>query len=419
MTNHLRPALAVFALAVFVRFAILPWIVDLPVASDEGYYWWFSKTFERDANYAVLRPPLWSYLVWGAKATFGAPIAARALSALLGAATVPLLYLLGVRLFDRRTGLIASIGLALYPAHVGFSHYLWAEACFCFLLVLATLLLFRFLDEHRTRPLLLGAFVTGLAVLVKVFAAIVFAAFLATIVRRSFERKAARLGLACLVFLLPIATYSMYASNLVGRRVIVSETGVFNMRQAAGLDDSFDYQPELRDEKAAELYAHLRARPISTALADATTQFKRLWNPTSYATTRVTPPADWNRATLWTYGMPLGLALPLSILITVAYVFAVVFGVTGLCLGASSPFRSFSILTLLGLCGITVVAYLTSRFRLAFMWIFVLHASNLLANPRILFGALPDLRRSIPLVLLLCTFAFVVLTQLDTIGRWG
>ena len=56
MTNHLRPALAVFALAVFVRFAILPWIVDLPVASDEGYYWWFSKTFERDANYAVLRP---------------------------------------------------------------------------------------------------------------------------------------------------------------------------------------------------------------------------------------------------------------------------------------------------------------------------------------------------------------------------
>ena len=408
----LGTAAAVFALAALVRCAILPWIVDLPIVADETYYWWFSEMVERDVDYAVLRPPLWSHVVWAAKVVFGAPIAARAMSALLGAGTVPLLYLLGVKVFDRRAGLIAALALALYPVHIGYSHYLWAEACSGFLLVLATLLLFAFCDEHRTRPLLLGSFVAGLAVLVKVFGAIVFVAFLVTIVVRPFERKASRLALACLAFLVPITAYSVYASNLVGRRVIVSETGVFNLRLAVGLDASFDYQPDQRDEKAAELFAHLLARPIPQAFADTSRQFSRLWSPTSYATAHVIPRADSNRATLWTYGLPLAWALPLAALIIAGYVFAVVLGLTGLCLGPSSPFRTFSILTLLGLCGTTAVAFLTSRFRLPFMWIFLLHAGFLLAHARTVFDARPSLRRSVPLVLLLALFAVVVLTQL-------
>jgi 4-amino-4-deoxy-L-arabinose transferase-like glycosyltransferase len=417
--EHLGPAAAVFALAAAVRFAILPLIVDLPIAADEGYYWWFSGVFDRDVDYAVLRPPLWSHLVWLTKAVFGEPIAVRALSALLGAATVPLVYLLGARVCDRRVGLGAAVGLALYPVHIGYSHYLWAEACFGFLLVLSTLLFFGFLENGRTRTLLLGALACSLAVLVKVFAGIVFVAFVVTALLQGFERKLARLALAGLVFVLPIAGYSVYASNLVGRRVIVSETGVFNLRQAVGLDESFDYQPDLRDEKAAELYEHLLARSPARTLADASTQFANLWTPSTYATSRVLPDAEWNRASLWTYGLPLWAALPLAIVTTAAYVFLVVLGVTGLCLGRSSPFRTFSILTLLGLCGITAVAYLTSRFRLSFMWLLVLHASVLIQHPRACFAALPDPRRLVPLVLLLGLFAFVVLSKLATIGAWG
>src|SRR5207237_10048583 len=45
----------------------------------------------------------------------------RALSALMGIATIPTLYALGTRLFGRRTGLIASTLLALNAFHIQWS----------------------------------------------------------------------------------------------------------------------------------------------------------------------------------------------------------------------------------------------------------------------------------------------------------
>lgn len=51
----------------------------------------------------------------------------RALTAVLGALTVPLLYLLGRRMFDWRVGLLAALALALSAYHVQHSHFITTD----------------------------------------------------------------------------------------------------------------------------------------------------------------------------------------------------------------------------------------------------------------------------------------------------
>lgn len=78
-------------------------------------------------------------------------LAAQVLNVVLGAASVALLYLLAVRLFDRRVALIAAALLAFFPAQVYFSSLLMTEA-----LVTAGLLalvLFLVLQLGRQRAL--------------------------------------------------------------------------------------------------------------------------------------------------------------------------------------------------------------------------------------------------------------------------
>ena len=69
-----------------------------------------------------IHPPLYYYLLHFWMTAFGSgEIAVRALSALLGAATVWLTWLLGRRLFSAPVGLAAALLLALSPLHVQYS----------------------------------------------------------------------------------------------------------------------------------------------------------------------------------------------------------------------------------------------------------------------------------------------------------
>lgn len=52
----------------------------------------------------------------------------RTVTALLGAAAIPLLYLLGRRMFDRRVGLLGALLLAVATFHVEHSHYITTDA---------------------------------------------------------------------------------------------------------------------------------------------------------------------------------------------------------------------------------------------------------------------------------------------------
>jgi len=64
--------------------------------------------------------------------------AVRSLSVLLGVLTIPAIYLLGARLFDRRTGLVASAFFSVHSFHIHWSQETRAYSLLIFLLVVTT-----------------------------------------------------------------------------------------------------------------------------------------------------------------------------------------------------------------------------------------------------------------------------------------
>jgi 4-amino-4-deoxy-L-arabinose transferase-like glycosyltransferase len=417
----------VLVLAALVRLALLPWLGNLGLAGDEPYYW---QELGRE-DLLVLKPPLWRWLVQGAKAVHDDPLAARALCALIGACTAPLVALLGARVFDRRTGLVAGLAFALYPEFVGYSHYLWAETAFGFLAVLATLLFFRFIEDGRTAWLASAALACGIAWLAKEFAVILFAALFGTLLTRALAGKAWKAGLACLLFALPVGLYSAFASLRMGRVIVLNETGVSSMRQAVGLDPPgvVVYDPERRGEQARELLAHLRQRSPARAFADVRTQFYRLWSANSLVSKRLLgevvvegearSETREEKAERWPYGLPEGWAAGLAILVTWSYVVVMVLGLTGLCAGAPSAFRTFSILCLSFLSCTALLLFLGSRYRMVFLFVPLLHGAHLATSAPILFQRLREPRRALSLLVLMALFAHVVLSERHNIGLWG
>lgn len=110
-----------------------------------------------------IHPPLY-YLLLHLWRAFGESEAAlRSLSALAGAASVAVLYLLGRRLFDRRTGAIAALLLAFAPLHVWYSQQARMYTWLGLWMILAAYLLVLALEEHRIGYWLALAVVNALA----------------------------------------------------------------------------------------------------------------------------------------------------------------------------------------------------------------------------------------------------------------
>lgn len=69
-----------------------------------------------------LHPPLWGSLLWLDVRLLGyGPLAIRFPSLLAGTASIPLIYLLGRELYDRRAGMVAAVFMAVAPLGVWYS----------------------------------------------------------------------------------------------------------------------------------------------------------------------------------------------------------------------------------------------------------------------------------------------------------
>ena len=104
--------------------------------------------------------PLQSYLYTSAPGLY---LWGRTVVALLGAATVPLLYLLGRRMFDARTGLLAAALLAMAAFHVEHSHYMTTDVPTGLWVVLALLGAWRVATTGDWSGYILGGAGAGLA----------------------------------------------------------------------------------------------------------------------------------------------------------------------------------------------------------------------------------------------------------------
>jgi hypothetical protein len=121
-----------------------------PLWFDEGYSFYFagSSIPKLIADTAVdIHPPLYYLLLKGWLAVFGAGvIPARLLSAAIGTAAIPLLYLLGRRLAGQSTALWAAALLAISPFHIYYSQEVRMYGLVTLLTLLASLLTLRAIE---------------------------------------------------------------------------------------------------------------------------------------------------------------------------------------------------------------------------------------------------------------------------------
>ena len=116
-------------------------------------------------------PPLYYVLAWGWAKLFGsAEFGLRSLSALLGAATVPVGYLIGRQLASRRTGLILAALLAVNPMLIWYSQEARSYALLVFFAALSMYFFVCSLRSRRGRDLGLWALASSLALCSHYFA---------------------------------------------------------------------------------------------------------------------------------------------------------------------------------------------------------------------------------------------------------
>ena len=109
-------------------------------------------------------PPLYYAFAWAWAKAFGTDeVGLRSLSALLGAATVPLAYCIGAELSSRRAGLIAAALVAVNPMLIWYSQEARSYALLVFFCAASLLFFARALRTGRGRDLALWALASALA----------------------------------------------------------------------------------------------------------------------------------------------------------------------------------------------------------------------------------------------------------------
>ena len=94
---------------------------------------------------------------------FGSKVAsARIMMVILSSLTTPLVYLLSKKITNHRVGIYAAIVHIIYPSFLAYSHFLWSETTFIFLLLLSTYTLVLSIESQDEIPKILLAAACGL-----------------------------------------------------------------------------------------------------------------------------------------------------------------------------------------------------------------------------------------------------------------
>jgi len=141
-------------------FAKMPW----------HSFWKISWDYEGNMTLYYLALRLWVHLG-------DSDVVLRSLSVLFGVATIPIVYLLGHRLFNRRVGLIAATLITVHAFHIRWSQQARSYAMVALLISLSTVLLVSALKSPRARgPWACYLLVSTLACYCQVLAVLVVAA---------------------------------------------------------------------------------------------------------------------------------------------------------------------------------------------------------------------------------------------------
>ena len=158
--------------------------------------------------YVLLRP--WLHLGYG-EATV------RLLSVLPGVLSIPMMYLLGSRLFGRRTGILAAVLVALSPCAIGVSQEARAYSFLVLTVLLSTYLFVRLIEKPSYTGAAAYAIVAGLTFYFQYFGVLVPAAHalsLAAAPRAYQPRKPLLLAAAIVIMMAIPILWLMHAQSI-------------------------------------------------------------------------------------------------------------------------------------------------------------------------------------------------------------
>jgi len=414
--DSVSQAKRIFLLALGLRIIILPFLLNLKTAGDEGYYWRVPQhLMSSEVTETVLRPPLWGYMLLVPVLICKHPIAGRAISVLIGSLTPVLVYVLAKLMFNKRIGFLAALLFAFYPEHIAYSHYLWSEILLIPLCLLAGWFFFSFVkDQYKTHFLYLGFLTVGIALLAKEFALMAFLGMITALFFVKTKQKLKKMLIGCLLFILPAVTYSVTISCVTDNVIILSDAAISNFRQAADIDEHFNYSFQGRKDSLHGLVEHIRSRSLSETLEKMKEQFFSLWTPNSFPIIRL---LSLHKPEKWNYGFPY--PWPLVCLTVGFYVFIIVTGLAGMCLTEWDLFKTFSVTCLVTLSLTGVFALLCSRFRLPYMFIFVIYSACFMTDMPALLPNLKRCSKTIPLAILIIVFLLILYAKMPLLGQWS
>jgi 4-amino-4-deoxy-L-arabinose transferase-like glycosyltransferase len=150
-------ATVVVALVTVIGLAIRLVIADSALVGDEVSTYWVVTTHTAHGvistvhGDAEITPPLNFLAAWVTTQLGHAPLLVRAPSLIAGTASIPLVYLLGLRTVGRPAAVVASVLTALSPFMIVFSAEARGYGLMMFLVVGSTLAMLLAIDDHRSR----------------------------------------------------------------------------------------------------------------------------------------------------------------------------------------------------------------------------------------------------------------------------
>jgi tetratricopeptide (TPR) repeat protein len=175
LKNLDRYALLIFLGALALRFLYLYQIQDSPFLKypqiDALWHHLWSKSIASGnilGDEVFFRAPLYPYFLGLIYSIFGdGPIAPRIIQSILGSISCVLIYLIALRLFNRRTALIAGIIAAIYSVLIYFDNELLITSLFVFLVLLIFYLAIDTQISSSKKRLYLIGLVLGLAAIAR------------------------------------------------------------------------------------------------------------------------------------------------------------------------------------------------------------------------------------------------------------
>lgn len=372
MTSPLIWSVTIFLTGLSLRLLVLYFIEPYGLGYDENFYIGNAVRYAEGGTFTnKFYMPGWPWVLSFFARINDSVFFLRHAPVLMGSLTPVLLYHLGRRVFEARTGIVAGFALAAFPDHLMYSHHLYAETALEMLIVGVTL--FAFWDRPwKNRPWRDAgtAALFGVLLMVKHFVVLVYGGFLLS--RSYTSRRWLKTIAVAAAFLIPLFLQGAYM-GMTGRDPLmivnsplksVGEWGPVQMREAA-------FKPGVNrlQKIKTHIYWLFKVRPFRESWWSFHMNLDRVWSPGTYAIRRLLTNFYSISPGLWYVWLSV-----------ICYIGVILLGVTGLSFAEGTVFRRYCIVTCVLLSSMAAAWFMMSRYRYPFMFPFFLYGANLVVD---------------------------------------